>query len=94
MIPVSPGWWGWAAVAFPNIQQSQIPGSHREGRMGGTIPAFDMHLPEQTGIGRSKAFHSIGMISRDVGKVALRVMWSSVLLPYLQIQSLLQTLNR
>lgn len=52
--------------------------------MGGSIPAFDMHLPREMGIGRSKAFHLIGMISRDVGKVGLRVMWSSVLLPYLQ----------
>lgn len=85
-----PGWWGWAAAAFPKIQlfqdltRQQVLDSHRERRMGGSIPAFDMHLPREMGIGRSKVFHLIGMISRDVGKVAPRVMWSSVLLPYLQ----------
>jgi len=59
-------------------------GSHRERRMRGSIPAFDMYLPRQTWIGRSKAFYLIGMISRDVGKIALTVMWSSVLLLCLQ----------
>lgn len=45
-----PGWWGWAAAAFPKIQLSQdlaqqlLLDSHREKRMGGSIPTFDIHF--------------------------------------------------
>lgn len=81
------GWCDWAAAAFPGTGRywgRSCSYGPSQWRTGGSIPAFDTHLPRQTGIGRSKASYLTGMISRDVGKIAQTVMWSSVLLLYLQ----------